>query len=58
LNLPRSGLVQQALQVDRPPPVLCFATAGSLPATQGQRSKDEWHSLDTALGSITQHQTC
>ena len=31
---------EQAPRVDRPPPALCFATPGSLPATQGQRSKD------------------
>jgi hypothetical protein len=27
-------------RVDRPPPALCCATPASLPATQGQRSKD------------------
>jgi len=37
LNLPRSGLVQQAYRVDRPPYSLCCATASFLPATQGQR---------------------
>ena len=31
---------EQALRVDRPPPSLCFATPCTLPATQGQRSKD------------------
>ena len=36
-NLPRSGLVQQAPRVDRPPPATCYATTGCLPATQGQR---------------------
>jgi hypothetical protein len=28
---------EQAPRVDRPPPTLCFATLGSLPATQEQR---------------------
>jgi hypothetical protein len=31
---------EQALRVDRPPSALSFATQDSLPATQGQRSKD------------------
>ena len=31
------GAVEQAPRVDRPPSSLCFATKGSLPATQGQR---------------------
>jgi hypothetical protein len=31
---------EQAPRVDRPPPDLCCATPGSLPATQGQRSAD------------------
>lgn len=28
---------QQALRLDRPPSALSYATAGTLPATQGQR---------------------
>ncbi len=31
-------LFEQSPRVDRPPSFLCFATQGSLPATQGQRS--------------------
>ena len=38
LYLPRSALVQQAPQVDRPPPTLCYATSHFPPATQVQRS--------------------
>jgi hypothetical protein len=34
------GHFEQAPRVDRPPSILCCATFGSLPATQGQRSKD------------------
>ncbi len=31
---------EQALRVVMAPPAHCYATSGSLPATQGQRSKD------------------
>jgi hypothetical protein len=33
----RTRHYEQALRADRPPPALSFATAGSLPATQGRR---------------------
>ena len=32
--------IQQTPRVDRPPSTLCYATPGSLPATQGQRYAD------------------
>ena len=31
---------QPAPRVDRPPPTLSYASPGSMPATQGQRSKE------------------
>jgi hypothetical protein len=38
---------EQALRVDRPSSALSFATTGSLPATQGQRSEDRQSSRGT-----------
>ena len=33
---------EQAPRVDGPPQYLSYATTSSMPATQGQRSKDVW----------------
>jgi hypothetical protein len=43
---------EQALRVVRPPPALSFATPSSLPATQGQRSKDRAAALRLAQGTL------
>ena len=44
----RQRTSEQALRVDRPPSALSFATCGSLPATQGQRSC-RWRGKSTQL---------
>ena len=40
-NIDERRHFEQAPRVDRPPSSLSYATPGSLPATQGQRSKDQ-----------------
>ena len=39
-------------EMDRPPSTLCFATPSSLPATQGQRSKDVSCSMGTCKAAL------
>ena len=50
-NIARGGTFEQALRVDRPPSALVFATSSSLPATQGQRSKDRHQQASTAVNT-------
>ena len=47
-----SRAFEQALRADRPPPGLSFATTDSLPATQGQCSKDRAAPLRDLCGAL------
>ncbi len=43
---------QHTPRVDRPPPAICCATAGSMPATQGQRSKGVSSLMDASKAAL------